>query len=161
MRLPGAPRENDMKTIKRMPSTDGTLQRLLRVLGAACTLLSLCGCSAVGPDYVKPETEAPFSLVLRTPGRSDQLAIDPQTLAQWWSTLEDPALSSFMERAVRGNLDLKNARARVREARVLRGINRARLFPIIDATGSATKSRNSENSGDGARMNGCEKRLTA
>ena len=54
-----------------------------------------------------------------------------------------------MERAVRGNLDLKNARARVREARALRGINRARLFPVIDATGSATKSRSSENSGDG------------
>ena len=138
-----------MKTTKRMPSADGTLQRLLRVIGVACTLLSLCGCSAVGPDYVKPETELPSAWYSELQDGLTNTAIDPQTLAQWWSTLEDPALSSLMERAVRGNLDLKNARARVREARALRGINRARLFPIIDATGSATKSRSSENSGDG------------
>ncbi|MGA8239451.1 MAG: TolC family protein, partial [Desulfobacterales bacterium] len=138
-----------MKAVKRMPSADGTLQRLMRVIGVACTLLSLCGCAAVGPDYVKPETEVPSAWTSELQDGLTNTAIDPQTLAQWWSTLEDPALSSLMERAVRGNLDLKNARARVREARALRGINQARLFPIIDATGSATKSRSSENSGDG------------
>ena len=138
-----------MKTIKKMPSAGGTLWRFLRVLGAACTILSLCGCSAVGPDYVKPETEVPSTWYGELQDGLTNKAIDPQTLAQWWSTLEDPTLSSLMERAVRGNLDLKNARARVREARALRGINRARLFPIIDATGSAAKSRNTVSSSDG------------
>jgi multidrug efflux system outer membrane protein len=138
-----------MKTIKKMPSAGGTLWRFLRVLGAACTILSLCGCSAVGPDYVKPETEVPSTWYGDLQDGLTNKAIDPQTLAQWWSTLEDPTLSSLMERAVRGNLDLKNARARVREARALRGINRARLFPIIDATGSAAKSRRAVSSSDG------------
>ena len=108
-----------MKTIKKMPSAGGTLQRLLRVLGAACTILSLSGCSAVGPDYVKPETEVSSAWYGELQDGLTNKAIDPQTLAQWWSTLEDPTLSSLMERAVRGNLDLKNARARVREARAL------------------------------------------
>lgn len=132
-----------------MPIAGVTLQGLLRALGAACTLLSLCGCSAVGPDYVKPEIELPPIWHSELQDGLTDAAIDPLTLAQWWSTLEDPALSSLMERAVRGNLDLKNARARVREARALRGINRAGLFPFIDATGSAVKSRTSENSRDG------------
>ena len=79
-----------MKTIERMPSAGGTLQRLLRVLGAACTLLSLCGCSAVGPDYVKPETEVPSAWYSELQDGLTNTAIDPQTLARWWSTLEDP-----------------------------------------------------------------------
>jgi len=138
-----------MKTTKKMPPTFGTLQRLLRVLGAACTILSLCGCSAVGPDYVKPETEVSSAWYSELQDGLTDAAIDPRTLAQWWSTLEDPTLSSIMEHAVRGNLDLRNARARVREARALRGINRAKLFPVIEATGSATKRHNTASSNDG------------
>ena len=138
-----------MKTTKKMPPAFGTLQRLLRVLGAACTILSLCGCSAVGPDYVKPETEVSSAWYSELQDGLTDAAIDPRTLAQWWSTLEDPTLSSIMEHAVRGNLDLRNARARVREARALRGINRAKLFPVIEATGSATKRHNTARSNDG------------
>ncbi|MCD4763927.1 MAG: efflux transporter outer membrane subunit, partial [Desulfobacterales bacterium] len=78
--------------------------------------------------------------------------LQPETLAQWWGTLNDPELESLVERAVKGNLDLKNARARIREARALRGIRRADLFPTLDAGGSATKSRSSENSGTGKEI---------
>ncbi len=138
-----------MKTTKKLQPAFGTLQRLLHVLGAACTILSLCGCSAVGPDYVKPEPGVPSAWYGELQDGLTDTAIDPRTLAQWWSTLDDPTLSDLMVQAVRGNLDLKNARARVREARALRGINRAKLFPIIDATGSATKSRNTTSSNDG------------
>ena len=66
--------------------------------------------------------------------------MDPQTLAAWWTTLNDPELSSLIDRAVSGNLDLKKARARVREARARRGVAKAGLFPTLDATGSATWS---------------------
>jgi NodT family efflux transporter outer membrane factor (OMF) lipoprotein len=66
---------------------------------------------------------------------------DPQALASWWTTLNDPALSGLIERAVAGNLDLKRARARIREARARRWAARGALFPTFDATGSATWSR--------------------
>jgi NodT family efflux transporter outer membrane factor (OMF) lipoprotein len=49
----------------------------------------------------------------------------------------------------RGNLDLKKAMARVREARARRGIAKADLFPTLDATGSATWSRSSKDTGTG------------
>jgi NodT family efflux transporter outer membrane factor (OMF) lipoprotein len=64
-----------------------------------------------------------------------------QTLAAWWTTLNDSQLSGLIERAVAGNLDLKQARARVREARARRGIAAADLFPTLDASGSASWNR--------------------
>lgn len=105
-------------------------------------LVMLCtgSCAMVGPDYSRPETTL-------SPGWSTPLKqavtegqTDPQTLASWWSVFGDSTLSSLMERAVRGNLDLKEARARVKEARARRGIARADLFPAIDASGSMTAS---------------------
>jgi outer membrane protein TolC len=68
----------------------------------------------------------------------------PGSLAGWWKTLNDPDLSSLTERAMAGNRDLKQAQARVRQARANRGIIRAGLFPTLDASGSATRSRSSE-----------------
>jgi len=75
--------------------------------------------------------------------------VDPKTLAAWWKTLNDPELSSLIDRAILGNLDLKKALARVREARARRGIAKADLFPTLDATGSATWSRTSKDTGSG------------
>lgn len=76
---------------------------------------------------------------------------DAQTLATWWTTLNDADLSDLIERAAAGNLDLKIAQARVREARGRRGIARAGLFPFFDLGGSATVSRGSEDIGSGER----------
>ncbi len=75
--------------------------------------------------------------------------MNPQTLAAWWTILNDQELSSLIDRAVSGNLDLKKARARIREARARRGIAKADLFPTLDATGSATWSRTSKDTGSG------------
>lgn len=58
----------------------------------------------------------------------------------------DPLLSQLIEQAVASNLNLKQARARVREARARRGISRAALLPSVDAGGAVSKSRNSESS---------------
>ncbi len=60
-------------------------------------------------------------------------------------TLNDPELTRLVERAVKGNLTLKDAQSRLREARALRGISKAGLFPNIDAGASVTKTRSSEN----------------
>jgi NodT family efflux transporter outer membrane factor (OMF) lipoprotein len=98
------------------------------------------GC-AVGPDYVGPETPVPPAWHAELGGGATAQATHPQALASWWTTLNDPILTSLIDRAVQGNLDLKKAQARVREARARRGINQADLFPTLTATGSATYSR--------------------
>ena len=110
-------------------------------------ILILSGCAAVGPDYVRPDSAAPTAW--HTPLQGGLIAEekDPEDLAVWWRTLNDPLLSSLIERAVAGNLDFKKARARVREARARRGIAKADLFPTLDGAGSATWSRFSEDRG--------------
>ena len=85
-------------------------------------LLLLAGCMTVGPDYVPPEVSASADWTAELEGGLTAEQIDAQTLAHWWTTLNDPILSSLIERAVAGNLDVKEARARVREARARRGL---------------------------------------
>lgn len=81
-------------------------------------------------------------------GLSDD-AMDPTQLAEWWTIFNDPLLTDLVELAIRNNLDLKQAVAKVREARARKGINESGLFPGLDATGSASRSKGSENSGTG------------
>ena len=108
----------------------------------------LIGC-AVGPDYLPPEPA--FSPAWYSPleGGLTSGDTDPRMLANWWTTLNDPELSGLIERAVAGNLDLKKAWAKVREARARRGISRSGLFPTLDVTGSATRSSSSKETGSG------------
>jgi len=112
-------------------------------------ILILTGCATVGPDYVPPKTSVSPTWYTQLKGGLTAEEMDPKTLATWWSTLNDPELSSLIDRAVIGNLDLRKARARVREARARRGIATADLFPTLNATGSATWSRSSKDTGEG------------
>jgi NodT family efflux transporter outer membrane factor (OMF) lipoprotein len=114
----------------------------------ALMVLTLAGCS-VGPDYVKPDIPAPveWSQALRAGLTAEQP--ESQALARWWTTLGDADLSNLVERAIAGNPDLKKALARVREARAKRRVATADLFPAVNAKGSATRSRGSEQTGTG------------
>ena len=122
-----------------------------KILLAAIVFLTLLGCAAVGPDYVPVEPKSPGTWHTDLQGGLTTHPLNPETLGHWWTTLDDPRLSSLEERAVKGNLDLKEAQARIVEARALRGINKANLFPTLDASGSVTEHRLSENSNTGER----------
>jgi NodT family efflux transporter outer membrane factor (OMF) lipoprotein len=124
----------------------------LSILSAVASGMMLSGCVAVGPNYTKVEPDAPVKWHTELAGGLTAKELKPETLARWWGTLNDTELESLVEHAVRGNLDLKNARARILEARALRGISRASLFPTLGASASATKSRSSENSGTGEEI---------
>jgi multidrug efflux system outer membrane protein len=110
-------------------------------------ILIMTGCATVGPDYVRPDTSLSTTWHSELKGGLIAGEMNPQTLATWWSTLNDPELSSLIDLAVSGNLDLKKSKARVREARARRGIAKAGLFPTLDATGSATWTESSNNTG--------------
>ncbi|MEJ2730132.1 MAG: efflux transporter outer membrane subunit [Deltaproteobacteria bacterium] len=119
------------------------------MLLAALIVPVLAGCVAVGPDYVPVEPKAPSKWKSHLEDGLNEASLNPETLARWWTTIKDPQLSSLEQRAVEGNLDLQAARARIREARALRGISQAQLFPTADATGSITKSHSSADTGLG------------
>jgi NodT family efflux transporter outer membrane factor (OMF) lipoprotein len=78
----------------------------------------------------------------------------PQELARWWRVFRDPQLDSLIEQATLSNLDLRLAQARVREARAQAGVARSALGPQVDANGSYSRQRLSENAPDGLLARG-------
>lgn len=120
---------------------------IIRWLGLATAVLVLSGCITVGPDYVRPEIPMPAAWhSTLEEGVTDR---DGSGLVEWWSTLNDPVLSDLIDRAVARNLDLREAKARLRESRARLGISQSALFPSVDSTASGTKSRSSEETGSG------------
>jgi len=109
----------------------------------------LAGCVTVGPDYAPPDVSLPSAWSAEMKDGLIVEDLDKQAPADWWLILDDPVLTSLIGQAVASNLDLKEARARVREARALRGISEADRFPTIDASGTARLSRSSGNTGSG------------
>jgi NodT family efflux transporter outer membrane factor (OMF) lipoprotein len=105
--------------------------------GLLSCLILLVGCK-VGPNFKPPETPLPNTWVgpLPPPATSAE-----QDLAHWWTVFNDPMLTSLTERAVRSNLDLRLAEARVRQARAARGVALSGLGPFVNATGDYTRSR--------------------
>ena len=93
----------------------------------------------VGPDYKPPQMELPANWIEASPPSSAGLEV--VDLARWWTVFDDPMLVSLEERAIRSNLDLMLAEARIRQARAARGIAASGLGPSVDATGNIRRSR--------------------
>jgi len=122
-------------------------------LSVSLVILMLAGCAMVGPNYVPPAASVSGNWHTQLKGGLKAETIETRSLASWWTKFNDPELSGLIERAAAGNLDLKKARARVRQARASRGVAWAGLFPVLDATGSATRSSTSNNAGIGTTSN--------
>jgi multidrug efflux system outer membrane protein len=120
---------------------------------AALPLGPLSGCK-VGPDHEAPELKLPEGWsqgaelgAAATPNAAAAPAVSVD-LRAWWKAFNDPTLDALIERARQSNLDLRVARARLREARAERGIAMASGLPAVDASGQYSRGRRSENLGD-------------
>jgi multidrug efflux system outer membrane protein len=101
----------------------------------------LSGCM-VGPNYRAPQAPVLASWSEEQPHGAE---VRTAAMTQWWMTFKDPVLESLIARAVRSNWNLRKAAGRVREARALRSVVGADLWPTINASGSYTRQRFSEN----------------
>lgn len=109
-----------------------------RFWALAMVLPPLFGC-AVGPDYVRPEMPAPGAFKEAGEWKPGQ----PQDAAprgDWWSVYEDPILDDLERQVEVSNQNLKAAEAAFRAAQAVIGEARAQYFPVVSATGSATRS---------------------
>lgn len=111
---------------------------------AVLTSLSLCSLSGcqVGPDYVRPDTKVPDQWHQTA---VEGLADGSANLQTWWTVFDDATLQELIEQAQGENLDLKNAYARVNEARALLGVAAGEHWPSVDATGFYSRDRASKN----------------
>lgn len=102
-------------------------------------LAILSGCM-VGPNFQRPQTPLPADWAGPT-AESRPVTPAEEELARWWTLFDDATLASLVEKAVQSNLDLKQAEARIRQARAARGIVAAGIGPTVDATGAYQHSR--------------------
>ncbi|MDH7599483.1 MAG: efflux transporter outer membrane subunit [Sedimentisphaerales bacterium] len=107
------------------------------IIGLAFGLLILmAGCMRVGPDYRPPKIDTPSDWSIRLDGTAE-----PNMLERWWMLFDDPILFQLIERARANNLDLRQAMARVRQARAQLLIAKGALLPTMGASGSARRTR--------------------
>lgn len=96
---------------------------------------------AVIPDYKAPDVKlAPFNNGTLESERTSKAA---PSLERWWKGFDDPVLVVIIERAVKENLDLAAAMARVSQARAMAGGADAQLLPTVDLNASAFAYRQS------------------
>ena len=117
---------------------------VLRMLLLPALAALTSACAPVGPDYQSPATVMPSAW---SEAESPVAPTTDAATLHWWSQFRDPLLDSLIERAAQGNLDLRIAVSRIREARAQRTVAAANGLPAIDATGSYAGSRRSENTG--------------
>jgi len=98
----------------------------------------LLGACTVGPDYAEPQLAVPATYV-------EISATGTAQLDRWWQGFDDAQLTTLVDRALTGNLDIEMATARIREARALERVAGAGASPQVAAQGSVTRQRISEN----------------
>jgi NodT family efflux transporter outer membrane factor (OMF) lipoprotein len=100
-----------------------------------CIVLAASGCM-VGPDYHPPRPDAPsgWAGVTQAATQPSVPTAQPAELTQWWNQFGDPMLTQLVEDALKTNLDVELAVARLRQARAALGIAVAPLWPAISAS---------------------------
>jgi len=103
----------------------------------------LSGCM-VGPDYQRPALPSPA--VFRDTA-APAAPPDPTSLGdlQWFEVFKDDQLQALIQTALVANYDLRDAVARVNEARAHLGITQSEQFPNITASADTTTVRLSRN----------------
>lgn len=101
----------------------------MRALLAAGAALGLSAC-AVGV----PERSVPAAVTALPPAYEQAEAPGTYQALEWWRSYEDPTLETLVRSAVRNNLDVAEAVARIEEVRARYARERAGLFPSLDAS---------------------------
>ncbi|MEJ0091199.1 MAG: efflux transporter outer membrane subunit [Limisphaerales bacterium] len=109
---------------------------LFQGLGVLIGLAILGGC-AVGPDYKRPTVNSPEGFRFAENQTTNSLGDLP-----WWQVFKDPMLQGLIGTALTNNYDLKQAVARVEQARFQAVAANSAFFPQIGYGGDIGRGRN-------------------
>lgn len=108
------------------------------IVAIAIAAALLNGC-AVGPNYARPTVPVPATF------RSPEPLPEPQAASladlKWFEVFKDEKLQDLMRTALVQNYDLRDAVARVEQARANLGITRSNQFPQFDASAAVEFTR--------------------
>ena len=127
--------------------------RTLRAVALASLGCTLASC-AVGPNFVKPKPNVPAgwsatAMGNGTEGVAHVTADHVQTVA-WWSSFNDPTLTSLVRKSAAQNLDVKQAMLRIEGAQAQAAVVEGGLWPSLSANASWSRQRVSLNTPNGA-----------
>ena len=128
---------DNMYTALKMNLATLRLAKICGLVLLLCLIL-INGC-AVGPDYKPIETTLPSTWAGPAP-KSDTNTITEKDIACWWTAFNDPLLVSLVNRAIESNLDIRQAEARIRQARAARGVSLSGFGPVLNAVSSYRRS---------------------
>ena len=114
------------------------MKKILLLATAAC----LGGC-AVGPTYQRPTTPEPAAFK-EASGWVQATPADGHERGPWWSLFNDPVLSELVASVEVSNQNVAAATASYAQARALVVEQRASLFPQVDLTANAARSKGSD-----------------
>lgn len=115
-------------------------------LTAVLLVALLAGCTTVGPDYVVPDWTGPENWN----EESDAMFSEETTpLADWWLRLDDPVLNRLIARTIQDGPDLRQAFARLREAKALLGVAESGRYPRVDGRAAYERFDESDRTGRG------------
>jgi multidrug efflux system outer membrane protein len=118
------------------PARGGRLRACLALLAVT---LTAAGCM-VGPSYVRPPLEPPASF--KSPPPSGNGSVVPQ---EWWRLYGDTDLDRLIATADASNQTLRQAVARVDQARALARVAASYRYPTITVSGTYARQRTSAN----------------
>lgn len=100
--------------------------------------LGLCACAVAPPA-------PPSAPTLAIPAAwSTSVPSGTASLAAWWQRFDDPRLAALVGDALRANTDVRSARAALQQARALRDVRAAALWPTLDASASAQRGKSGD-----------------
>jgi len=110
----------------------------------AIAVAALAAGCAVGPDYRRPSAEVPASWQPEAPWH-EAAPGDTALKGDWWELFQDPQLNPLVQKALASNQNLQVAAARLQQAQAQLTIARSALFPAVELSGSASRSKDSAN----------------
>jgi NodT family efflux transporter outer membrane factor (OMF) lipoprotein len=107
----------------------------------------LFGCT-VGPNYTPPTFKTPSSyseLPSAATTQPSRTNTQPIEITEWWATFHDPELTSLIRKAVKSNLDLRQAESRIRSSRWSQVIANSGQYPTANLGVGYLGARGSKN----------------
>ena len=113
----------------------------LAVVAAVVPVL-LSGCRAVGPNYRRPDVQAPAEFRGQPPAAAATAAQAPELA--WRDVYRDPQLQALIAEALANNYDVRIAISRVDQARAVAVQARAGFFPTLNGEYGGFRGYNAE-----------------
>jgi outer membrane protein, multidrug efflux system len=123
------------------------MKHTLRMTTALClplgALLCLAGCTTMAPKYVQPASPVPAAWPTGDAYKANAAKPGDPTAAEipWREFFVAPQLQRVIELALANNRDLRVAALTIEKTRALYQIQRAELFPQIDANAGGSMQR--------------------